>query len=70
MVVLYSTNCPKCNVLKKKLLQKNIEFTENTDVDEMLSLGIRTAPFLGVDGKLMDFAAANKWLNEKQKEGG
>ena len=62
-IILYSTDCPKCNVIKKKLSQKNVEFTENNDVDEMLSLGIRSAPYLSVDGKLMDFGAANKWLN-------
>lgn len=65
-LILYSTGCPKCNVLKKKLTEKNIEYTENNDIDVMTSLGIDQVPVLSVDGKLMDFAEANKWINERE----
>ena len=27
-IILYSTNCPKCKVICKKLQQKNLDFTE------------------------------------------
>ena len=38
MVVLYTTNCPRCIVLEKKLKQKGIEFEARTnfDVKEMI----------------------------------
>lgn len=62
-VILYSTHCPKCMVLKKKLTEKGISYTENTSVEEMLSLGINEVPVLGVNGELMDFSAAIAWLN-------
>ncbi len=62
-VILYSTHCPKCMVLKKKLAEKGISYTENTSVEEMLSLGINEVPVLGVNGELMDFSAAIAWLN-------
>lgn len=39
-VILYSTGCPRCSVLKKKLEEKGINYTENNSVDEMLALGI------------------------------
>lgn len=65
-IILYSTGCPKCNVLKKKLTGKNIEYTENNDIDVMTSLGIDQVPVLSVGGKLMDFAEANKWVNERE----
>ena len=65
-LILYSTGCPKCNVLKKKLTEKNIEYTENNDIDVMTSLGIDQVPMLSVDGKLMDFTEANKWVNERE----
>ena len=39
MVVLYSTGCPKCGVLKKKLNERGIQYQENTTVEEMLALG-------------------------------
>lgn len=64
-IILYSTNCPKCNVLEKKLQSKNINFEICNDVDLMLSKGIQQAPYLEVDDELMDFTKAVKWVNEK-----
>ena len=63
-MVLYSTGCPKCNVLKKKLNSANIEFEEITDISEMESLGISAVPVLKVDNKLLSFAEAIKYINE------
>lgn len=62
-VIFYSTHCPKCKVLEIKLNQKNIQYTENDNVEEMLALGIQSAPCLSVDGKLYHFADAIKWVN-------
>ena len=64
-IILYSTGCPKCSVLTKKLNAAGISFTEKTDVDEMLALGIKSAPVLSVNGELMDFSTANVWLREQ-----
>ena len=64
-IILYSTNCPKCNVLEKKLQSKNIDFEICNDVDLMLSKGIQQTPYLEVDNELMDFSKAVKWVNEK-----
>ena len=63
MVKLYSTHCPKCKVLETKLKSKNIEYEECNDVDEMLSKGLTSVPYLEVDGKLMTFGEAVKWVN-------
>ena len=62
-IILYSTHCPRCTVLEAKLKQKNIEYQEINNVDEMLKLGIQSVPQLKVDGKLMDFSEAVKWVN-------
>ena len=61
MVVLYSTGCPKCGVLKKKLNERGIQYQENTTVEEMLALGITSVPVLCVDGELMEFTDAVRW---------
>ena len=62
-IILYKTpTCPKCKVLKKKLEDKGIEFTENEDIDEMLSMGIMNAPTLSVNGELLDFMSAVDWV--------
>lgn len=63
-VILYSTGCPKCQVLVKKLDAAGISYSVNTDVNEMLALGVKSAPVLEVDGKLMDFSKANVWLRD------
>lgn len=65
-IILYSTNCPKCNVLETKLNQKNIVHEVCTDVDIMQSKGMMSAPALEVDGELMDFGAAVRWVNEHE----
>lgn len=64
-VVLYSTGCPKCNILKKKLTEKNISYTENQNVEEMIALNINEVPVLSVDGELMNFGNAVKWVNSQ-----
>lgn len=65
-IILHSTGCPKCNVLKKKLAEKQIEYTENNDTAVMSSLGIDQVPILSVDGELLGFAEATKWINERE----
>lgn len=62
-IILHSTHCPKCCILETKLSQKNIEYTENNDVDLMLEKGFTTVPMLEVDGTVMDFKEANDWIN-------
>lgn len=64
-IVLYSTGCPRCVVLKKKLDSKGIVYTENNSVDDMVALGISAVPVLSVNTQLMDFSEANEWVNNK-----
>lgn len=63
-IILYSTGCPKCKVLKSKLEDKGIEFVENNSVEEMTELGITQVPVLSVCGALLDFKKAVTWVNE------
>lgn len=63
-VILYSTHCPKCNVLEKKLKQKGIDYNEVNDVTVMEEKGFLSVPMLEVDGKIMDFKEANDWINK------
>ena len=64
-VILYSTGCPKCRVLKTKLDKKNINYIENNDVEEMLKLGFDLLPVLKVDNDIMNFTEANDWINNQ-----
>ena len=65
MPTLFSTGCPKCTILKKKLAQKGIEYAEVNDIQQMLDMGLQSVPWLEVDGQMMDFNQANKWINEQ-----
>ena len=63
---LYSTECPKCKILEKKLNNKHITFEKITDFDynEMKEKGFSFAPILENDvGMLMNFSDANKYIN-------
>lgn len=61
-VILYSTGCPKCSVLKKKLDEKDISYMEISDTSLMLSLGIEEVPVLSIDDRLVEFADAIRWI--------
>lgn len=65
MVKLYTTGCPKCKVLKKKLDEFGIEYETKTDQDEMIKLGFMSVPMLDVDGDIKDFLEANNWIKQK-----
>ena len=55
MITLYSTHCPRCCIIEKKLKSKGIEFELFDDEDAMLEKGFKEVPKLEVDGVLMDF---------------
>lgn len=62
-VVLYSTGCPMCKILKTKLDQKNIEYQVCENVDIMMEKGFQTVPMLEIDDKLYNFREAVTWVN-------
>ena len=63
-VVMYSTGCPKCKILKKKLDEKKVVYEEETDVEKMKSKGIERVPVLEVEGKLFSYSEAVKLIND------
>lgn len=70
MITFYTTHCPRCKVLAKKLDSKNIQYSVCEDQDKMLALGLKTAPALDVDGTIMTFEQVVKWLNDDSNGGG
>jgi glutaredoxin len=64
-VILYSTHCPRCIVVETKLKQKNINYEEINDIKIMESKGFDMAPQLEVDGVVMNFKEAVKWIGEQ-----
>ncbi|MBR4155379.1 MAG: hypothetical protein IKU01_01570 [Bacteroidales bacterium] len=71
-LVIYSTNCPRCKILIKKL--ETAGFTDYeviNDVKEMQSLGITTVPMMSVNGgRIMDFKTSIDWINAQEERDG
>lgn len=68
MIILFSTNCPKCKVLEAKLTKDNIDFTICQNVDELIDKGILEAPILKIDkNTYLNFSEAIKWIKENEK---
>lgn len=67
MITLYSTHCPKCNVLEKKLNIKKLKYTLVEDENLMVEKGFLSAPMLEVDGKVMTFKEAIDWLGNLEE---
>lgn len=64
IVTLYTTHCPKCEVLKKKLDNKKIEYDEIDDIKLIAKKGYLSVPVLEVDGTPFNFSTANNWVNQ------
>ena len=64
-VTLYTTHCPQCEVLKKKLDQKGVQYNIVEDQDAMIEKGFMSAPILEVDGTALAFKQAVDWLSER-----
>lgn len=62
--ILYTTHCPKCQVIAKKLDKAGIEYDICEDIEVMESKGLVNLPALEVDGEMLDFVSANKWVGE------
>ena len=64
-IIFYTTGCPKCAILKRKLDAAGVAYDSCDDVQEMLALGLKSAPVLSVNGKNLNFGDAVHWANEK-----
>ena len=68
MIILYTTHCPQCEILEKKLKAKNLQYQVCDDIDTMLMKGFRAAPNLEVDGTVYNFRDAIIWVNQQEAQ--
>lgn len=68
-VTLYSSpTCPKCKVVEAKFKKKNIEVIKEIDEDVIIAKGLKSIPWVQLqDGTMLDFKAANDWINAYQE---
>ena len=64
-IVVYSTHCPQCKVLEKKLQLAGFNFTIVDDAERMREMGMKSAPGMQVNcGPVMNFKEAITWVKE------
>ncbi len=68
MIKLYTTNCPKCKVLEKKLDELNLTYDKVYDKDVIMSVSrqnkILSAPILQVDDDYYKFSDALNYVKD------
>lgn len=63
-MVLYTTGCPKCRILEKKMDDKKLEYEKCEDKKVLAELGIKAVPVLKVeDGRMLGYFEAVKYVN-------
>lgn len=67
MNILYSTGCPKCKVVMKKLEQANINYEVCSNSETMREKGIQSLPVLEVEGKMYNFKDTVDYINSIKK---
>ena len=64
-ITLYTIGCGKCVILEKKLNEAGIDYKICEDQKIMEEKGFDFMPVLEVDGQIMNFGEAVKWVNER-----
>ena len=67
-IIFYTTGCPKCAILQKKLDAAHLSYQICDVVKEMQALGLLEAPALGVGGEILRFGDAVKMVNDYVSE--
>lgn len=65
MIIMYSTHCPKCLILEKKLNEAGVDYKICDDIDIMTNKGFDLLPMLEVDDNIMNYTEAVKWVNKR-----
>ena len=63
-ITLYSTGCPKCQVLEKRLKKNNLDFIISNDVDILIEKGFQSDPVMAVGKLFYDYTSAMNLLKK------
>ena len=66
VITLYSTGCPKCQILEKRLKKNNIDFVISNDVDVLIEKGFQSAPVMAVGKLFYDYNSAMNLLKKHE----
>ena len=65
-IILYTSNtCERCKIVKHMLNIHSVDYTEVTDKDYILGLGLTSVPAIEVDDKIIDeYSSVLAWLEK------
>lgn len=64
-IVLYTTECERCKIVKQMLDKHNVQYEEVNDKEVIISKGFEQTPALMINGKIIeDFAGILIWLED------
>ena len=67
-IVLYSTHCPKCNMIEMIFKNKKIEYTVEDNKEEVLKVAdennIKEIPFAKINDKMYTCEEIKSWIKE------
>ena len=68
MITLFSTHCPKCTQLEKKMQSKGIEYQIIDDIEAMKEMGLKDSmPKIKTpQGDILEFADAWKYISMQE----
>ena len=67
-MILYTTGCPLCKTLERKMNQAGLSYTIIDDENDMIKLGFQSVPVLFAEDKYMNFSEAMKYIDTLMKE--
>lgn len=63
-ITLYSTGCPQCIMVEKKLKDKGINYKLVSNKEAIMSLGFTKVPIINIDGEFIsDILKINNFIN-------
>ena len=59
-MILYSTGCMNCKILKKMLDDRNIKYDICSDIQIMIDKNFKSVPMLEIHGEIMNYSESIK----------
>lgn len=63
-IILYSTDCPRCKLVKQMLDIHHVPYTEIADKQVILDKDFDSVPVMDINGKIMDYSGILTWLKQ------
>ena len=63
-IIFYTIDCPKCQILKRKMDNKNIQYEIINNKKIIIKKGISQLPMLEIKGHLLNYKGGVDYINK------